>query len=291
MKKLSRRTILLGIFLVFIALSAFTIPGTSSSLGAKEFATWENLGKTETTSATFPQSEGFTPPSPDENPCLHCHIVGQEIGPLTPLYRWFSFGAVGLIFLFGITRNLSTWKTQEKWKPIGARISELINTTDPLSKQLDKPAPQWQRRLWYYLGGLTMLLCLIQIISGVIGAFHYDPLVFDETIDTHASLILSIKATHWGMGIIILVTVLIFNIIGSLLSSEQRSYWVTMLIISAVFGIPAIIQLSVGYLVPDTIIPVSHLYALHIMLISALFASITGLYLIIASKPSAGEIK
>jgi hypothetical protein len=286
------QTIFLGIILIFIAISAFTIPVTTSSLGTNELTAWESFAKVETTTKPLPQSEGFTPPSPDENPCLHCHIVGQEIGPLTPLYRWLSFGAMGMIFLFGITRSLSTWNTKEQWKPVGRRISELVNVNDPLAKTLDKPAPTWQRRLWYYLGGATALFFLIQIISGTIGAFHYSPLVFDEFTDTHSSLILSIKASHWGMGIAILATVLLFTIIGSFFSSEERSYWVIMLILTAVLGIPAIVQLTSGYLSPEVSIPPSNLYALHIMLISTLIATLTGMYLIVAYKKSSdGEIK
>ena len=293
MKKQSRGIALLGpllgLFLVLVALLAFTTPGKSSAaFDAGEYAAWRSFHNAETTAA-IQQVNEFSPPTPNENPCLHCHIAGQEIGAWTPLYRWFSFGAVGLIFLFGMIRSLSTWNTREQWKPVGTRLSDLVKTTDPLSKQLDKPAPQWQRTLWYSLGGAAMLFLLIQVISGIIGAFHIDPFVFDPDTDTHASLILSIKATHWGLGILLLVTVLFFNLIGTMLKSEQRSYWATMLIIGGVLGIPAIVQLTLGYLNPETtIIPVSHLYALHIMLISALAPSVAGMYFIITHKNSDG---
>ncbi|MCP4142256.1 MAG: hypothetical protein GY755_18615 [Chloroflexi bacterium] len=286
MKKKSRGIALLGIFLVFMALLAFTTPSSSSAFDADEYAAWKSFHDAETTAAIQELSE-FSPPSPDQDPCLHCHISGQEIGEWTPLYRWLSFGMAGFIFLFGMTRSLSTWNRKEQWMPLGARFSDLVKTSDPLGKQLDKPAPQWQRTLWYSLGGAAMLFLLVQLISGIIGAFHINPFVFDPDTDTHASLILSIKATHWGLGILLLGTVLIFNFIGTLLNSEQRSYWVTMLIIGSVLGIPSIVQLTLAYLNPETtIIPISHLYALHIMLISALAPSVAAMYFIITHKES-----
>lgn len=290
MKKHSRWTILLGIILVFVVLSAFTMPWESSSFDTSEYPFWTSFRDSETTTVTFRHQEDILPPTPNKNPCLHCHIVGHESGAWTPLYRWLSFGTMGLIFLFGITRNLSVWKTQEQWKPIGTRISGLVNITDPLSKTLDKPAPQWQRRWWYYLGGITIFFFVIQIISGIIGAYHLDPLVFDPEIDTHVLLILSIKSAHWGIGVFLLIILLGFNLIGILMNSEQRSYWATMLIIGGVFGIPSIIQLSLGYLDPETSISSSHLYALHVVLISALVASITGMWFIVTykNKPSDG---
>ncbi len=289
MKKLSRWMILVGVILIFVVLSAFTLPGESSSFDTSEYPFWTSFHSAETTAATFADQGEVLPPTPNKNPCLHCHIVGYQDGAWTPLYRWLSFGTMGLIFLFGITRSLSTWNTREQWKPVGTRMAELVNTTDPLAKQLDEPAPQWQRRLWYALGGITMFFFAIQIISGIIGAYHLDPLVFDPEIDTHASLILSIKNAHWGIGVFLLLTLLVFNLIGILMKSEQRSYWATMLIIAGVFGIPSIIQLTVGYLDPEKIIPSSHLYALHAVLISALVASMTVMYFIVTYKPKSSD--
>ena len=99
---------------------------------------------------------------------------------------------------------------------------------------------------------------------------------------------MSIKTTHWGLGILLLGMVLIFNFIGTLMKSELRSWWATMLIITGVFGIPSIIQLSLGFFDPEKIIPSSHLFAYHTMLISALFASVASMYFIITHKKSDG---
>ena len=280
MKKTSRWVILSGIILVFVALSAFTMPGSSSSPDAHESPLWGNFHD-ELPAASFSPEGDFPPPSPNQNPCLHCHIAGSEEGPWTPLYRWISFGIMGLIFAFGMIRSLSTWQTRERWKSVGARVSELVNTTDPLAKTLDEPAPAWTRRAWYYLGGLAGIFFIIQIISGAVNAYHLDPLVFDPEIDTHARLVLNIKNLHWGIGVLLLLTMLGFTLIGTRLNSAQRSFWATMLIVAGVFGIPSIIQLTLAFLDPEQSLPASQVYALHAVLISTLLASLVGMFFIV----------
>jgi len=289
MKKLSRWMILLGIILVFVALSAFTVPVESSSPDVRENPVWASFHD-EVSEASFSLTGEFPPPSPNQNPCLHCHIAGSEEGPWTPLYRWISFGTMGLIFAFGMIRSLSTWKTRERWKSVGARVSELVNTTDPLAKTLDEPAPTWKRRAWYYLGGLLGIFLVIQIITGAVNAYHMDPLLFDPEIDTHARFILNIRNLHWGIGVVLLLTMLGFTLIGTLLNSGQRSFWATMLIIACVFGIPAIIQLTLAFLDPEQSLQASQLFALHTVLISSLIASIVGMFFIVThtNKPSDG---
>ena len=100
MKKLSRWMILLGVLVVVGALTAFTLPGeSSSSFDTNEYPFWTSFHSAETVDAFSKQQEELSPPTPNRNPCLHCHIVGYEDGPWTPLWRWLSFGTMGLIFL------------------------------------------------------------------------------------------------------------------------------------------------------------------------------------------------
>src|SRR4030042_6209879 len=49
-----------------------------------------------------------TPPPPKEEPCLSCHILGQNKGLWTPLARWVLFGGLGIVFAFGVYRSAST---------------------------------------------------------------------------------------------------------------------------------------------------------------------------------------
>ena len=44
-------------------------------------------------------------PPPQQDPCLHCHITGENKGLWTPLFRWTIFGVAGLVFAFGIYRR------------------------------------------------------------------------------------------------------------------------------------------------------------------------------------------
>ena len=285
MKKFSRWVIFAGIVLVFGALTAFVVP-QDSPLDTSETPLLTDFQNQETTISPSRLAGDGLPPAPNENPCLHCHIVGQEIGAWTPLWRWLSFGLTGLIFLFGITRSLKTWDTREQWKPFRVRMAEMVNVADPFGRELDTPAPKWLSRVWYALGGILMVFFVVQGISGIINYYHLDPLVFDPEIDTHAQLILSIKAAHWGIGVFLLVIMLGFNLIGSLLKSAQRSFWATMLIIGGVFGVPSIVQLSRGYFDPELLIPTSHVYAMHAVLISALLANIVIMRFIVTYKPS-----
>ena len=182
MKRLSRWMILAGLVLVLGALTAFNLPQESFSSETSDILFWTSFQHPKTTITTSVSNEENLPPTPNRNPCLHCHIVGYEDGAWTPLYRWLSFGLTGLIFLFGITRSLRTWDTREQWKSLKERISELVNTTDPLGRELDTPAPKWLSRVWYTLGGITLAFFVAQGISGVINAYHLDPLIFDPEI-------------------------------------------------------------------------------------------------------------
>src|SRR4030042_4288875 len=56
-----------------------------------------------------------TPPPPVQEPCLSCHIFGQNKGVWTPLGRWLLFGGLGLIFAFGVYRSANTWMTRSPW--------------------------------------------------------------------------------------------------------------------------------------------------------------------------------
>lgn len=286
MKKISRWIVLIGIVVIFGALTAFIMPQNNASSKTSNSAFWTNFHHPDTIEEINARYEQKAPPAPNQNPCLHCHIIGYEDSPFTPLWRWLSFGTVGLIFLFGMTRNLTTWNARQPWQPYHKQMTEMANTTDPLGADMEKPAPKWARNLWYALGVVTLFFVLPQIASGAVNWYHMDPIVFDPEMDTHAQLVLGIKTIHWGLGILLLVIMLGFNLIGSLLKSGERSFWAIMLIVWSVFGTPAIIQLSLGYLNPETIIPSSHLYALHAVLLSALIANVVAIYVIFTHKPS-----
>ena len=96
------------------------------------------------------------PLPPNKDPCLHCHITGENKGLWTPLARWILVGSMGMFLTFGIYRSASVWVTKTPWKPIRARtvdwVDERYNISKPLQKVLSKPVPKFALRWWYCLG-------------------------------------------------------------------------------------------------------------------------------------------
>ena len=264
MKILSRRIILMGVVMIaFAALVAITSGSASASPPQGEV---DRKLLQDSAPADYAHLEllagmadfSNTPPPPDQDPCLSCHIAGEIIGEWVPISRWFIFGAVGLIFIFGITRNFSVWKTRELW----------------------------QHRRMVHLGRLTAIFLIIQVITGIILFFFYK-----STPEVIISIKSVIKAIHWGSGIILFITTLGLSFPGYLLPWYQRSFW-AIIAITAIFGSSlAIANLSFAYLYADWHIPPSpsHLYAFHVLLLPVIIASVISVYIIILRKR--GEIK
>ncbi|OQX64813.1 MAG: hypothetical protein B5M51_02490 [Anaerolinea sp. 4484_236] len=145
MKKLSHQMIIFGIILAVLAVLFATVIGAEAT--------------------TYHQGEEFLPPSPDQDPCLHCHIAGSETNPSTPINRWIAFGATGLIFLFGITRNISVWRNPEEWQH------------------------RWRSKL----GRFIPYIFLLQAITGIILLFFAKPMP-EALLDTPVSFDFVIRA-------------------------------------------------------------------------------------------------
>ena len=232
MKKLPRQMILFGIILaVFAVLFSAMISSEARS---------------------YHQGEEVVLPSPEQDACLHCHIAGYEPNPQTPIFRWITFGTAGLIFLFGITRNLSVWKTRDE---------------------------EWQSRWMPPLSKIIAVLFLIQIIAGITLLFA-KPMP-EALLDTSVSFDYIIRAIHWGSAILLLVTTLLFSFVGSQVSGIQRLFWGTLFALEVFGGISAMSQLSLAYLRADWVITLdpSRLYTLHLFLLPAMIISILGISL------------
>ena len=119
------------------------------------------------------------PTPPQLDPCLHCHILGEEKGLWIPLARWTLFGSMGLVFVFGVYRSASVWTNRAPWKPLMQRTTEWVDNryqvSEPLSKLLSKPVPKYALRWWYCLGGITAFLFVTQAVTGIMLAFYYQP--------------------------------------------------------------------------------------------------------------------
>lgn len=201
------------------------------------------------------------------DPCLHCHIAGENPGIWTPVGRWALFGTLGLVFVLGVYRSTSVWRTKRPWKPLTKRtvewVDERYEISEPMSKILKKPVPIYATRWFYCLGGITAFLFIIQGITGIMLAFYYKPtpdaaFASIEFIESQVRFGSAIRMVHhwaangmivmciahmlrvfimgafkpprelnWVSGVLLLVVTLLFGFTGYLLPWDQRAYWAT----------------------------------------------------------------
>ncbi|HUV26382.1 MAG TPA: cytochrome b N-terminal domain-containing protein [Anaerolineales bacterium] len=249
-------------------------------------------------------------PPPEQDPCLHCHITGENKGLWTPLVRWVFFGGAGLIFAFGIYRSSSVWVTRSPWKPILSRTADWFDTryeiSDPLSKFLSKPVPNFARRWWYCLGGITAFLFVLQGLTGIMLAFYYKPtpeqafssIQFIETQVNFGSAVRMIhhwsangmilmctahmirvfimgaykkpREFNWISGVLLLMLTLGFGLTGYLLPWDQRAFWATTVATEIGGAIPVIGDLVLVFARVGWDIAAETLtrfYALHILIL------------------------
>jgi len=227
-------------------------------------------------------------PRPEKDPCLHCHISGENKNLWTPFIRWSIFSGVGLVFAYGLYRSTSTWRTRAPWKPIPKRAAEWIDDryqiSEPLSRALKKPVPKFALHWWYCLGGITAFLFLVQGVTGIMLAFYYKPtpeaayasIQYIETQVRFGSAIRMIH--HWGSngmivmciahmlrvfimgayksprelnwvsGVLLLALTLAFGFTGYLLPWDQRAYWATTVGTEIAGSIPGIGNLALVFL-------------------------------------------
>ncbi len=232
-------------------------------------------------------SEGVVPP-PQKDPCLHCHISGEDKGLWTPLARWSLFGMLGLVFVLGVFRSASAWTTRQPWKPLSRRSYEWFDqryeVSDGLSKVLNKPVPLYAVRWFYCLGGITAFLFITQAATGIMLAFYYKP----TPEAAHASIAFieeqvrfgaAIRAVHhwaangmivmciahmlrvfimgafkkprelnWVSGVVLLILTLAFGFTGYLLPWDQRAFWATTVGTEIAGSIPIIGNLALVFL-------------------------------------------
>jgi quinol-cytochrome oxidoreductase complex cytochrome b subunit len=229
-----------------------------------------------------------TPPPPNKEPCLSCHILGQNKGLWTPIGRWILFGGLGLVFAFGVYRSASTWVTRSPWKPLSRRaidwIEDRYQIAEPLQKILKKPVPKYALHWWYCLGGITAFLFVVQGITGILLAFYYKPTpeaayASIQYIENQVYFGSAIRAIHhwcangmivmcvahmlrvfimgaykrprelnWVSGVLLLVFTLVFGFTGYLLPWDQRAFWATTVGSEIAGAIPAIGNLALVYL-------------------------------------------
>lgn len=208
-----------------------------------------------------------TVPPPNQDPCLSCHITGENKGLWTPLARWVLFGSMGLVFAFGMIKTGSVIINRSPWKSLTVRgvewVDERYQISEPLTKILKKPVPKFALHWWYCLGGITFFLFCVQAITGIMLAFYYKPtpeaaLASIQYIETQVRFGSAIRAIHhwaangmivmciahmlrvfimgvykapremnWLSGFVLLILTLAFGFTGYLLPWDQTAYWAT----------------------------------------------------------------
>jgi hypothetical protein len=227
-------------------------------------------------------------PPPKMEPCLSCHINGENKNLWTPLASWAVFGTFGMIFVFGVYRSASVWTKRRKWKPLTARVTDWIDeryqVAQPLSKILGKPVPIYALHWWYCLGGITAFLFVVQAVTGIMLAFYYKPTAAEayasiQFIETQVRFGSAIRMIHhwsanamivmciahmlrvfimgaykrprelnWISGVLLLILTLVFGFTGYLLPWDQRAYWATTVGTQIAGSIPSIGNLVLVFL-------------------------------------------
>jgi len=266
-------------------------------------------------------------PPPEKDPCLHCHITGEEKGLWTPLVRWLFFGGAGLVFAFGIYRSSSVWLTREPWKPILSRTADWVDTryeiSDPLSKFLSKPVPNFARRWWYCLGGITAFLFVVQGLTGIMLAFYYKPTPEQayssiQFIETQVNFGSGVRMIHhwsangmilmctahmirvfimgaykkprefnWVSGVMLLLFTLGFGLTGYLLPWDQRAFWATTVATEIGAAIPVIGDLILVFARVGWDIAAETLtrfYALHILILPLITVGLMGVHFLMVRR-------
>ncbi len=227
------------------------------------------------------ENTSYAPPQPPQaDPCLHCHIMGENKSIWSPLARWVLFGTMGIFLSFGFYRSATTWKNRARWMPLSNRAARWVDTryqlSGPLSKFLNKPVPTYALRWWYCLGGITAFLFVVQALTGIMLAFYYKPTpegayASIQFIENEVRFGSSVRMIHhwaangmvvmcvahmlrvfimgvykpprelnWVAGILLLLMTMAFGLTGYLLPWDQRAYWASTVSTEMAGSIPAI---------------------------------------------------
>ncbi len=279
---------LVALLVAGVALIAATLVHATSAAQSNPQAGAPDWALAEAASAEIASGPQVVVPPSQQDPCLHCHIGGENKGLWTPLARWALFGTMGLAFVFGVYRSASVWTGKKPWVPLTKRSAEWVDEryqiSEPLSKVLNKPVPKYALRWFYCLGGITAFLFVTQGITGIMLAFYYQPVPESayasiQFIETQVRFGAAVRAVHhwaangmivmcvahmlrvfvmgaykpprelnWVSGVLLLLLTLAFGFTGYLLPWDQRAFWATTVGSEIAGSIPVIGDLALIFL-------------------------------------------
>lgn len=294
---------------------------------------------TSSHNSTLPESELQSPPAgaeepppPERDTCMHCHLSGAIEDLWAPAWRWLVFGTTGLLFVYGSYRAGSAWVTRKPWRPIWARVTDWLDeryqVVEPAKKLLSKPVPRFATRWMYCLGGITFLLFLIQVVTGILLAFYYKPTPEEayasiQFIENEVRFGASIRAIHhwsangmvimvvahmlrvfimgafkpprelnWVSGVVLLLLTFFFGLTGYLLPWDQRAYWATTVATEIAGGVPQLGELVLVFFRGGwdvSGVTLSRFYALHILVLPVIVALLLGMHFLMVRRQGISE--
>ncbi len=196
-------------------------------------------------------------------------------------------------------------------------IDERLGLSELMAFAKHKTVPQHRQSFWYYWGGISLFLFLVQAVTGVLLLVYYRPgpdafeSVRQITYEIHfgwlirsahswsANLMIAAIFVHmfsvffmkayrnprefgWWSGMILLLLTLVFGFSGYLLPMNTLAYFATKVGLEIPTSLP-LIGSKIGDIVrggPDvTAFTVQRFFALHVVILPALFVPLLGFHL------------
>jgi hypothetical protein len=270
---------------------------------------------------------GVPLPPAETDTCLHCHLTGELTNIFVPFSRWLLFGAFGIVFAYGAWRVSSTWTKRAPWTPLLVRGADWVDSRlqlkEPLTKALGKPVPLFATRWYYCLGGLTFTLFAIQVVTGIMLAFYYQPTpegayASIQYIETQVRFGAAIRFIHhwaangmvvlvvahmvrvfitgafkpprelnWMSGVFLFVMTLAFGFTGYLLPWDQTAYWASTVGTEIAGAEPGIGNLALVLLRGGwdiTAVTLSRFFALHVMVLPIVIVVFLGAHFLMIRR-------
>lgn len=206
-------------------------------------------------------------------------------------------------------------ETAEPTVPVASRNAGVSDR--PVPTVWLRPEPAYARRFWYCFGGLTLVAAVMQVLSGIVLAFYYQPtperayasifyishyvkygwfvrslhvwgartmLVFIVVHMLRVYVTASYKhprELNWVVGTFLFVVTLAFGLSGSLLSWDQKAYWGTAGALSLLEKTPVVGEWLLHFVVGGDAIGASALsrfYSAHIMMLPSVLTALLFLH-------------
>ncbi|HXV85571.1 MAG TPA: cytochrome b N-terminal domain-containing protein [Gemmatimonadales bacterium] len=212
---------------------------------------------------------------------------------------------------------------RERWTAVGAWLDERLGLAEARKLALKKQVPVHRHSVWYYLGGMTLFLFLVQIATGVLLLFYYRPSA-DEAFESvqflmaevqfgwlvrsihawsanlmiftlflHFLSVLLLKAYRppreltWVSGFVLLVVALGFGFTGYLLPWNELAYFATRVGTEIVAVVPLVGDFMLRVLRGGEDVSgatLTRFYAIHVAVLPAIAIGLVVLHLYLVQR-------